>query len=137
IEGDRRLMPGKSGASMLAGVRERVAPLGREARGPTWSAEPPVDRRGFGTAPADPCLRAARGALAAAGGPGRPLGGWTAACDGGHVAQRWDVPVLVLGPGSVNDQAHRADESVGVDELMVAARCYALAALRLLGGPAA
>lgn len=137
IEVDRRLMPGESGASMLAGVRERVATLGLEERGLTWSVESPMDMPGFETAPEDPFVRVVDAALTAAGGPGRPLGGWTAACDGGHVAQRWDVPVLVLGPGSVNDQAHRADESVGVDELMVAARCYALAALRLLGGPAA
>ncbi|MCW2756855.1 MAG: family metallopeptidase, partial [Nocardioidaceae bacterium] len=40
---------------------------------------------------------------------------------------------VVLGPGSVVDQAHRPDESVGVTELVVAARCYALAAMRLLG----
>ena len=39
--------------------------------------------------------------------------------------------MVVLGPGSVSEQAHRADESVGVDELVVAARAYALAILRL------
>jgi acetylornithine deacetylase/succinyl-diaminopimelate desuccinylase-like protein len=39
----------------------------------------------------------------------------------------------VLGPGSVATQAHRADESVAVDELVIAARAYALTALRLLG----
>ena len=66
-------------------------------------------------------------------GPGLPLGGWTAACDGGFVARDLGVPVVVLGPGSVTDQAHRADESVGIDELIVAARAYALTALRLLG----
>jgi len=43
------------------------------------------------------------------------------------------VPVVVLGPGSVAEQAHRADESVGVDELVTAARAYALAILRLGG----
>jgi acetylornithine deacetylase len=42
------------------------------------------------------------------------------------------MPVVVLGPGSVNEQAHRPDESVGVDDLVTAARTYALAALRLL-----
>jgi acetylornithine deacetylase len=38
----------------------------------------------------------------------------------------------VLGPGSVTTQAHRADESVAVDELLTAARAYTLTALRLL-----
>jgi acetylornithine deacetylase len=49
------------------------------------------------------------------------------------VARDLSVPTVVLGPGSVNDQAHRTDESVGVAELVLAARAYALTALRLLG----
>ena len=60
-------------------------------------------------------------------------GGWTAACDGGFVARDLGVPVVVLGPGSVADQAHRPDESVAIEELVIAARAYALTALRLLG----
>jgi len=71
-------------------------------------------------------------ALTAAGGPGLPLGGWTAACDGGFIARDTGLPVVVLGPGSVADQAHRADESVALEELLVAARTYALVAMRLL-----
>jgi acetylornithine deacetylase/succinyl-diaminopimelate desuccinylase-like protein len=55
------------------------------------------------------------------------------ACDGGFVARDLGVPTVVLGPGSVNDQAHRSDESVGVAELVVAARAYAVTAMRLLG----
>jgi acetylornithine deacetylase len=38
----------------------------------------------------------------------------------------------VLGPGSATMQAHRADESVAIEELVVASRAYALTALRLL-----
>lgn len=133
IEVDRRLLPGESIDSVLAAVRERIAGLALEERGLSWSVESPMDMPGFETPADDPFVTAVDGALAQAGGPGLPLAGWTAACDGGYVAERWGVPVVVLGPGSVNEQAHRADESVGVDELVVAARCYALAALRLLG----
>ena len=77
--------------------------------------------------------RATGVALANAGGPGHPPGGWTAACDGGFVARDLGVPVVVLGPGSVATQAHRPDESVAVDEMVLVARAYALTALRLLG----
>ena len=84
--------------------------------------------------PADSELaRTTDAALADAGGPRLPLGGWTAACDGGFVARDLGIPVVVLGPGSATGQAHRADESVAVEELIVAARAYALTALRLLG----
>lgn len=42
--------------------------------------------------------------------------------------------MVVLGPGSVAGQAHRADESVPIEELVIAARAYALTIVRLLGG---
>lgn len=132
IEVDRRLLPGERAVDVLAGVRARLARVGLQERGLAWSVESPMDMPGFET-PADHALvRAALGAVRDAGGPDLPPSGWTAACDGGFVAERWGVPVVVLGPGSVNEQAHRADESVGVDELVVASRAYALAALRLL-----
>jgi hypothetical protein len=65
------------------------------------------------------------------GGP-EDIGGWSAACDGGFIAQDLGVPTVVMGPGGLHDQAHQVDESVGVEELALAARAYALAALRLL-----
>jgi acetylornithine deacetylase/succinyl-diaminopimelate desuccinylase-like protein len=92
----------------------------------------PMEMPAFETAPDSPLARTVRAAVADAGGPSLPPGGWTAACDGGFVARDLGVPVVVLGPGSVADQAHRPDESVAVDELVIAARSYALTALRLL-----
>ena len=130
---DRRLLPGESPEAVLDDLRSRVAGLRLEDRGLTVELEMPMEMPAFET-PADAELvRITDAALADAGGPGLPLGGWSAACDGGFVARDLGVPVVVLGPGSVTDQAHRADESVGVDELIVAARAYALTALRLLG----
>lgn len=132
IEVDRRLMPGERAADVIAQVRARLAGLGLSERGLSWQVSSPMDMPGFETPADDPFVTVVDAALTDVGGPGLPLGGWSAACDGGFVAAEWDVPVVVLGPGSVNEQAHRADESVGVDELVVAARTYALAALRLL-----
>lgn len=129
---DRRLLPGEHIEDVLAAVSDRLGGLRLDQRGLSYAVESPMDMPGFQT-PADHALvSAVDGAARAAGGPGLPLGGWTAACDGGFVASEWGVPVVVLGPGSVNEQAHRPDESVGVDELVTAARTYALAALRLL-----
>jgi acetylornithine deacetylase len=86
----------------------------------------------FETPAESPLARTVGASVADAGGPPLPPGGWAAACDGGFVARDLDVPVVVIGPGSVAEQAHRPDESVAVDELIVAARTYALTALRLL-----
>ncbi|TCM44275.1 acetylornithine deacetylase [Kribbella sp. VKM Ac-2568] len=133
IVADRRLLPGESPAAVLDDLRARVAGLKLEERGLSVDLEMPMEMPAFET-PADAELvRITNAALADAGGPGLPLGGWTAACDGGFVARDLDVPVVVLGPGSVTSQAHRADESVAISELTTAARAYALTALRLLG----
>ncbi|GAB2583720.1 M20 family metallopeptidase [Kribbella endophytica] len=130
---DRRLLPGESPDAVLDDLRARVAALHLEDRGLTVDLAMPMEMPAFETSADDELVRATDTALAAAGGPGLPLGGWTAACDGGYIARDLAVPVIVLGPGSVTTQAHRADESVAVEELVTAARAYTLAALRLLG----
>lgn len=128
---DRRLLPGESGADVVDGLRTRLT--GLADRGLSVDVSMPMEMPPFQT-PADADLvLTAESALADAGGPGLPVGGWTAACDGGFIARDLGVPVVVLGPGSVTEQAHRADESVAVEQLLVAARAYVLTALRLLG----
>ncbi|NEA36705.1 M20 family metallopeptidase [Streptomyces sp. SID13031] len=130
---DRRLLPGESPEGVLDDLRARVAALELEDRGLSVELEMPMEMPAFLTSADADLVTVTDAALADAGGPGLPLGGWTAACDGGFVARDLGVPVVVLGPGSVINQAHRADESVGVDELVVAAKAYVLTALRLLG----
>ncbi len=133
ISADRRLLPEEEADCVLEAVRGRIARLELHRQGLDVDISMPMSMPGFETPAEHPFVTVADRALADAGGPGLPLGGWTAACDGGFMARDAGVPTIVLGPGSVNDQAHRADESVGVEELVVAARAYALAALRLLG----
>jgi acetylornithine deacetylase len=129
---DRRLLPGESPAAVLDDLRARVAALRLEDRGLSVQLEMPMEMPAFET-PADADLvRVVEAARIDAGGPELPLAGWTAACDGGYVARDLAVPVVVLGPGSVTTQAHRADESVPVTDLITAARTYTLTALRLL-----
>lgn len=128
LDVDRRLLPGEDPAQVLAQARALVDALDLPAPDLSVDVEMTMDMPGFATDPADPFVTATLTALDAAGGPGLPPGGWTAACDGGFVARRTGAPVVVLGPGSVTEQAHRPDESVSVAELLVAARCYALLA---------
>jgi acetylornithine deacetylase/succinyl-diaminopimelate desuccinylase-like protein len=132
VVADRRLLPGESIATVLDDVRDRVAGLRLHDRGLTVDITMPMEMPAFET-PADSVLAAiVDTALVDAGGPRLAPGGWTAACDGGFVARDLGVPVVVLGPGSVATEAHRPDESVAIDELVVAARAYSLSALRLL-----
>lgn len=133
LSADRRLLPGEDAERVLADVTQRIAGLGLGQDGITVEVTMPMSMPGFETPADHPLVVTADQALQASGGPALPLAGWTAACDGGFVARDAGVPTLVLGAGSVNEQAHRPDESVSVDHLLVAARTYALMALRLLG----
>ncbi len=130
---DRRLAPAEDAGAVLAEVWDRLRGLGLEQRGYRVEVELGMQMPGFDTPVESRLVRTADAAVSDAGGPGLPVGGWTAACDGGYVARDAGVPVVVLGAGSVADQAHRPDESVAVHDLVVAARAYALTGLRLLG----
>ena len=130
---DRRLLPGESAAAVLDDLRSRVDGLRLADRGLTVEVSMPMEMPAFETPADSPLARTAGAAVADAGGPTLAPGGWAAACDGGFVARDLGVPVVVVGPGSVAEQAHRPDESVAIEELITAARAYALTALRLLG----
>ena len=134
ITADRRLLPHESGAVVLHDVSARVEQLGLHDRDLGVEVRMTMEMPGFETAADHPLVVVSSRAVIDAGGPALPLAGWTAACDGGFVARDAGIPVVVLGPGSVAHQAHRADESVALRDLHVAARTYALCALRLLGG---
>ncbi len=132
VVADRRLLPGESAAAVLDDLRSRVDALALANRGLTVEVSMPMEMPAFETPADSPLARSVGAAVADAGGPTLAPGGWTAACDGGFVARDLGVPVVVLGPGSVAEQAHRPDESVAIEELITAARAYALTALRLL-----
>jgi acetylornithine deacetylase len=132
VVADRRLLPGESPAEVLADLGRRVAALHLDDRGLTVELAMPMEMPAFETADESDLVRITEAARLDGGGQPMPLAGWTAACDGGYIARDLGVPVVVVGPGSVTTQAHRADESVPVSELVTAARTYALAALRLL-----
>ena len=132
VVADRRLLPGESTETVLEDLRLRLEVLRLGDRGLTVEVAMPMEMPAFETSSDSPLARAACTAVTDAGGPDLMPGGWTAACDGGFIARDLGVPVVVLGPGSVTSQAHRADESVAVEELVIAARAYALTALRLL-----
>ncbi len=133
VVADRRLLPGESASAVLDDIRRRLDDLDLSARGLSVRARMTMDMPGFETPPDHPLVQVVEAALSDASGPRWGLGGWTAACDGGFIARDAGIPVVVLGPGSVNEHAHRPNESVPVADLVTAARTYALAALRLIG----
>ena len=133
ITADRRLLPGESASDVRKDVESKLDALDLASRGLAVDVRMTMDMPGFETPVDDPIVDNVAAALAAAGAPSPAPTGWTAACDGGFVASA-GIPVVVLGPGSVAEQAHRPDESVAVAELVTAAHTYA-ALFRSVGHP--
>lgn len=130
---DRRLLPGESGEEALGELQQALTGLRLSDEELSGSADLLMEIPSFETAADDPLVETVLAAAVDAGGPAAPVGGWSAACDGGYVARDAGIPALVLGPGSVVEQAHKPDESLDLAELTAAARIYALALARLAG----
>lgn len=129
---DRRLLPGQSGEQARAEIDALLATLELGEDGLSAGSRLTMEIPSFEVNPEHPLAAGVRESSIDAGAPELPLGGWTAACDGGYLMRDTGIPAVVLGPGSVVGQAHRPDESVPLDEVVVAARAYALYALRAL-----
>jgi len=130
---DRRLMPDEDAQTIVDQLLEQIRYSGIDGDGIVVDLVVEMEMPGFTTNGEDPLIHGAVGAIVDAGGVRQEVGGWSAACDGGFMARDVGIPCIVLGPGGINDQAHQPNESVGIDELIIAARAYALLALRLVG----
>jgi len=133
---DRRLLPGETGEQALADFRaalQRHMPPSNELRRQEWLRMelPPSE-----VADDHPLVFALTAAAKDSGAPDLPVGGWTAASDGGYLMRDARIPTVLFGPGSIVNQAHRADEYVPLDETVVAARTYLTMAGRTLAGRA-
>ena len=128
---DRRLMPTEDAHEVAAWLREAIDKAGIDRDGISVDVEVTMAMPGFETDPASALVSHASAAVVAAGGS-TVITGWTAACDGGFINRDLGIRAIVLGPGGLNDQAHRPDESVSIAELVTAAKAYALLALRML-----
>lgn len=132
VDIDRRLMPGEHAHAVAHDLLNRIDHSGLTQEGFEVDLSVEMEMPGFLTDSHHPLVEHALSAVSDAGGRSE-IRGWTAACDGGFIARDLGVPCIVLGPGGLNDQAHRPNESVALDELELAARSYALLALRLVG----
>jgi acetylornithine deacetylase len=131
---DRRLLPGETGEQALADYRaalQRHMPPSNELRRQEWLRMelPPSEVDGD-----HPLVAALATAAADSGSPALPAGGWSAASDGGYLMRDARIPTVLFGPGSIVNQAHRADESVPIGEVITAARTYLTMAARTLAG---
>ena len=129
---DRRVLPNEIAGDAVQQVRDAVDRV--RGKHPGLHAEvrmvgfaPPME-----TAVDNPLVAAIREATLRVLGFDPGIHGWPATCDANVLVNEGKTPTLVFGPGSIADQAHKPDESVSTDELVAAAKIYALTILRLL-----
>ncbi|MGD0575726.1 MAG: M20 family metallopeptidase [Anaerolineales bacterium] len=129
IEMDRRLLPGETRETAIEEIRQAlddyaasVEPLRYELFS-TGEVAANID-----TPPGDPFVTVASQVLKAICGEERPLTGYVQTSDGRWFA-RDGIPIILFGP-SDPAVAHAVDEWVSMDQLIEAARFYALLPLR-------
>jgi succinyl-diaminopimelate desuccinylase len=133
VDIDRRLIPGETSPE------EVLAPFGRVAA-EIEREHPEVDltfalREWTDAAEASPRTAIAelcRTAVAEETGTMPADVGFTGITDARFYINDAKIPTVILGPGSLS-VAHTANESIGVDELVAAARIYARVFVRFLG----
>jgi acetylornithine deacetylase/succinyl-diaminopimelate desuccinylase family protein len=130
---DRRVLPNEIPDDAVQQVREAVDRV--HGRRPDLRADvrvvafaPPME-----TDVNNPLVTALREATAQVMGHDPGVHGWAATCDANFLVNEGKTPTLVFGPGSIADQAHKPNESVATEELVTAAKIYALTILRLVG----
>lgn len=135
---DRRLLPGEDADAVLADLLDRARATDAFADGVSAEGEVDMFMPGFTADPGSRLVGTLLGCLSAAG--GQPVTAVsTGAFEAGFIAEHHGCPTVVMGPGDARGQAHRANESVDVADLVLAARVYALFVLRaasLAGGSA-
>ena len=139
---DRRLLPGESFESvcrelsdLLESIERRMPGLQTAIRRVPGSMAT-LDHVALVTDADQAIVRAAADACAAVQGEPASFGVFPAWTDGALLSNVAGIPTIVLGPGDLSG-AHAPYESIGVDEVVAAARIYAETAMRFCAGTGA
>ena len=130
---DRRLVPGESAESVLAGIRSVVEPLGATARIPIQPVlthtglrlDGPSFYPGWLLPESDPLLAAGKATGAALFGAEPGVGVWRFSTDGTYSAGAAGIPSLGFGPEE-EQYVHTALDQVSLTKLRKAAAFFAL-----------
>lgn len=130
---DRRVLPNERPAEVIAEIDELLEDLA--ARDPTfrYRVENPVRALPMEISADEPVVIALREAATEVLGSDPGVHGWAATCDANLLVNDAQTPTVVFGPGSIDQAAHQADESVAIPDLVSAAEIYAATIVRLLG----
>lgn len=130
---DRRLIPGETfeeARAEIDGILTEIAEADPEFEA---RVEVPMTWRPMEIAEDELIVVALRRQTEAVTGEDPGLEGWPATCDANILVNEAGIPTCIFGPGDLFGQAHKPDESIDIDELVMGAQIYALTILDLLG----
>lgn len=133
IQLDRRLIPGETFEEADAEIYDIVARAARADREFEAEVKVPMTWKPMEIAEDEPIVLALRRQTEVVTGQDPGLEGWPATCDANLLVNEGGIPTCIFGPGDLFGQAHKPDESIEIDELLMGAQIYALTILNLLG----
>ncbi|MFW6115974.1 MAG: M20 family metallopeptidase [Chloroflexota bacterium] len=133
IQLDRRLIPSETFEEADAEIYDIVTRAAEADREFEAEVKVPMTWKPMEVAEDEPIVLALRRQTEAVMGQDPGLEGWPATCDANLMVNEGGIPTCIFGPGDLFGQAHKPDESIEIDELVMGAQIYALTILDLLG----
>jgi succinyl-diaminopimelate desuccinylase len=127
---DRRTLPSESSESVHSGFRKILEDLGAGESDFRWDLHSLNESPPMEISPDEAVVQSLGMAAEEVLGRRAEIGIWSATSDAGIMC-REGIPSVIFGPGSLS-RAHKPDEWVEIDEVVNAARIYALAIIDLL-----
>jgi acetylornithine deacetylase len=132
IKVDRRVTPSEEKDEVIREIQDLLERLRREDPDFSADVEMPVLAMPMEIEADEPIVKALRRATEQVTGKDPGVDGWSATCDANYLVNDANIPTVIFGPGSIAGQAHKTDEYIEIDELMLGTRIYALTLLDLL-----
>jgi succinyl-diaminopimelate desuccinylase len=129
---DRRIPPGETRDSVVSELHELLNRYSHEVEPINYELDVLVSGSGLpvNTNPTDPLVRQMQAVVTDLTGESRPITGYNQGSDGRFFTDD-NIPIIIFGP-SHPDVGHSANEHVRVEQVVEAAKVYALTALRAL-----
>ena len=128
---DRRLVPGDT---LRVALDEILAVLDRERsidNSLKFSVKETIGIEPCNISPEEPIAKTVKNSIFQIKGEKQDFSGFPATCDMWCLMEKANIPTMILGPGKLS-MAHKANESITIDDLYEAAKIYAAIALNWL-----
>ena len=125
---DRRLIPGETLVDALDEISAVVDGEMIVDRSSKASVEKTIGIEPCKISPEEPIVKVVKESIAQVRGKKQEVSGFSACCDMWCLVKGANIPTVILGPGKIS-MAHKANESISVDDLYDAAKIYAAIAV--------